>query len=246
MSLKTIPISAMDGYRKDPRVQEKYFEDRAKFLLKHGEELAQMLSEPMVMDDVSRETTDWIRWFVTNAETLICKTGDKVLGIAVLFGVQPGRTTSFMAWIAPEFREGSFRNGRMIKQLFRDVLEYAFERLKVAKIETRCCIANERAINFATKAGFRAVGVARLDYQINGALYDSVIFEYLNPALEVEPIEEILHGRESQSTPAEPVSDDDGDEQFEPGEQPPESGSCDFASARDAITRLAPIGGGSG
>lgn len=228
--LKTLICSALDSQRIPGQFRDDYFKERAQKLAQYAQEIAQALSEPLILDDNARvpdlEAAIW--HMARNFETLICKDGKNVVGIAIFSGVQPRRNANFMGWIAPEYRTGTLSNSRKIRDFWReDVLDYAFNTLGLPKFETRCVGANERAINFALRSGFAFVGIARLDFQIQGVLCDSVVFEYLNPALAIRASEERSNGRQSERTAPESIPYDDGDERPEPVELPVRSRSYD-------------------
>ena len=252
--LKTVIISLADGLQKAEQVRQKYFQDRAKLLLKnYSNELAAMFNEPMIIDQSVRPSSieELACWLVTNAETLICKDGDQVVGIGIYFGVIPGRSATFIGWISPEYRKSknfleARQKGATIKEFWQDdMIPYAFKKFEVAKIETRCCTLNQRAINFALRTGFKAVGISRLDYAIQNQLYDSVIFEYLNPVYQVEPVEEKVHAPQSKRPAAKSVSDNDGDEWSEPEQQPASARTSDELADEYAIERPVHGRGGS-
>lgn len=223
--LSTVIVSALGGLQKAEQVREKYYQDRAGRLLKYyGTELAAMFSEPMIVDQSIRPNRieQLIEFLVFNCETVICKDGDDVVGIGVFFNVAPGRQATLIGWIAPQYRKGGISAAQKIKEFWNDgVMAYAWDSLNLKKVEAKCCELNRRALAFALKAGFKAVGFCRLDYMIEETLYGSVLFECLNPAYEVQPLKEKrINGRKSKRAAAESVPDNDGNEQYEPGEQP--------------------------
>jgi len=242
MSVKTIIVSAKEGRAKAPQVQEAYFSDRSKRLSAYGAVLWEMFSEPLLADDTVRPKNleQLVSFLVQNCETLICKEDANVVGIGIFYAVFPGRTTQFIGWIAPEYRKRGFKTSKMIHDLWQDMISYGFDRLGVARVEVRCSEHNYAAAKFAIKAGFDYVGRARLDFLMQGRLYDTLIFDCINPAFQVGGLEELENVRRHKRIGAsgESVSNDVGGQQSQPERQSiPASERGLSASERDVQPR---------
>jgi RimJ/RimL family protein N-acetyltransferase len=244
-NLTFILLSAADGHAKAPQVQKKFFEARINKLLEYRPLLEQMFSESFLVTDSAKKSIDqWVFTMVTQCETFICKDGDAVLGFAVFYRESPLKAT-FFAWVAPEYRSGYSAGNKILEFLRENILPYAYGKMGLVKLETRCSVDNPKAIKFALKIGFRSIGIARLDFQSNGNLSDTVILERLNPAFEVEPVEEVQSVKPRKVEP-KPATDSLRAERHELGEPPAVERSGDSGADSDAEQREFRPSGGPG
>lgn len=219
--LKFMLLSAHQGYSKAPEIQQKYFQTRYAVLEQHRAELEQMFSEPYLVTEYAKKTIEeWMYTMVTTGETFICKDGDSVLGFLFLYFDTPAKAT-LLAWIAPAYRGGA-NDAREKTNSFlnENIFPYAWGKLGLVRIETRCSVKNGKAVKFAERIGFQHIGIARLDFKSGNELSDTVILEMVNPAYEVPPVEEIPSGKFSKSEP-EPDPSGDGRSESAGSEQLP-------------------------
>lgn len=204
--------SAQDGYAKPPAVQMQYFNQMLGALNGYRADLEQMYSESLIVDDAMRtDMNRFLEFLVTRCETLICLENKQVIAIAILHPGKAGRIVETIGWAHPEYRQGYKNQKKLLSFVYEDVLEHAFKTLKAVRIETRCHVDNRSAIRFATRVGFRAIGLARLDFQIQGQLFDSLLLELINPDYDIQPLKEKTHDdgkRERAATEPERARDD--------------------------------------
>ncbi len=223
MELKSLIVSAAQGYALAPEVQENYFKNRQELLSKYRTEIEQMMAEPLFLDDNMRGSVDaFMNFIVRRCETLICREGKEVVGIAIINVTKVNRSAELIGWVAPKYRRGYANQKKVRLFMQEDILPYAFTRMRLVRIEFRCDSRNRAALKFATNSGFEMMGIARLDLLIFGLLSDSFLLERINPAFIIQPAEEITHGSEPLSPPRQPEYSSDGDNrQYESGDDAP-------------------------
>lgn len=190
-------MSALQGYSKRPEIQKKYFEDRLAHLKVYQPAFEVMLQEPLLLDDGLRTPVDqFMVWLVTTCETLICLDDKTLVGICSFASVVPGRRAECIAWLNPAYRgPDNLKAQKIVKEFITDdILDYAWKDLGLQKITVKVAVENEPSLALVKNIGFELCGTLHQDIQIFGRLHDSFIFELLNPALTVEPIEERIHG----------------------------------------------------
>lgn len=206
-------MSAKQAYLLPDNVRQTYFEKRLQAIAKYAPIFEQLLAEPYVVDDYFRVPVDqFLGYAVTQCETLICREGDNVVGVAMFMHVIPTRSAEILAWIAPEYRKDNYAGQKAVLEFIRDdIFPYAWETLNLPRVEAIIATPNKSSIALVENIGFRKIGTARLDLQFFGQLSDSFRFELINPAYEIGEVEELIHGRES----AELRSTDYAGDQFE-------------------------------
>lgn len=128
----------------------------------------------------------YCRFMVRTQETLICKRDADVVGLACFSEIVPGRSATFLGWIAPGAREG-FGNQKMMRSfLHDDVLGYAWNTLKLIRLEARCHPGNHAAVSLLKNAGFRMVGTCQADLLLHGQLCATLLWELVNPAVVID------------------------------------------------------------
>ena len=192
--MKSILISARNGHAiKDLEARKNYFRERFQFFLKHREVLEGMVNEPwfldddLFQDDPEHAVERLIQYLVMQAETILYVENGEIVFAAAFVPNRP-RSAEFIGWINPLWRGRGYRVAKLIVEFWcEEVLDFVWNDLQLQKFETRCCVKNERALKFAMKAGMTPVGLLRLDFQIQGELFDTVLFEALNPTLVAAP-----------------------------------------------------------
>jgi ribosomal-protein-alanine N-acetyltransferase len=98
---------------------------------------------------------------------------DELLGGLTLSNVRRGvaQMASAGYWIGETFS----RQGYMTDAL-RTVVPYAFEHLRLHRLEAACLPANEASIRLLKKCGFIEEGIARKYLKINGRWEDHLLF----------------------------------------------------------------------
>lgn len=194
--LKSLIVSSSQGHALPEESRKMFFQARLNSLTKYSGAFAQMLAEPLILDDTSefrKGLPAFMQFLVLRCETIVFVLGGEVFGIAVINVRQQNRTGEIMVWVAPQFRQG-YRNQKMIRMLTREALApFLWERLKLVRVETRCAAINEHAISAAKNLRFSLIGIARLDFLIQGRLCDSVLLELVNPAYSIPPEEVLIH-----------------------------------------------------
>ncbi len=99
--------------------------------------------------------------------------GDVLLGGLTLSNVRRGvaQMASAGYWIG----EAVSRRGFMTDAL-RTVVPYAFEHLRLHRLEAACLPSNEASIRLLRKCGFAEEGIARKYLKINGRWEDHLLF----------------------------------------------------------------------
>lgn len=141
-----------------------------------------MLNEPFFVDDDFRVTPEaYAEYLVTQCDTLVCKSDEKIVGIAVFSDIRAQRSAEFIGWISPAFREG-FSNQKVTRSfLHGEVLDYAWNDLKLVKLEAWVYPENTGALALLTNLGFKYVGECAADMKINGELVATMQWELVNP-----------------------------------------------------------------
>ncbi|HIA51284.1 MAG TPA: N-acetyltransferase [Candidatus Melainabacteria bacterium] len=185
--------SSLKGKQLPANLQEKYFKDRYDLLAKYADHIVDMLSEPNFIDDMFRiPVADYLKYLVLSCETLLVQDDQEgVMGAAVFSDVLPGRHAEFGGYIVPAFREGASipRLRAVRKAMHEDVLDYAWNDLKLVKLTSRVAKINKSAIRLLENLGFRRVGELRYEMQLSGSLVDMFLYELINPTYT-----EILNG----------------------------------------------------
>lgn len=230
---KTLVVSALQGLSKPEQVRTQYYQSRYQALLKFKDVIQAILAEPLFLDDFHRvEPEVYCNFLVHSAETLICKNGSEVVGVGCFSEVVPSRSATFFGWITPAARAGFGGQKMMRSFLHEDVLDYAWNTLKLIRLEARCHPDNKAAASLLENAGFRMVGRLSSDLLIYGNLSDTLLWELVNPNYAIEPVQERVRGSVDGQPEAEEQQqlDDDADDDVEVGE-PDDSGS-DYEFAR--------------
>jgi hypothetical protein len=166
-----------------------------------------MYGEPLIVDDVLRGPPDaFLKHIVTNCETLVAMDDKTVAGVCVFNWVKKGRVAEVIGWVAPEYRNSISKGRRVLATFVEDMIPYAWKKMQAPKVIASCHIENWPAIRFAKNVGMTPVGILRKELQIKGQLYDTCLFECLNPAFEVTAIEVFKGGRQRQNPNREPAT----------------------------------------
>jgi len=195
-NLKTYTISALKGYQQQPQMRERYFQARYEALAPYKSSFQAMMDEQYLIDDMYRtDIDDYLKRLVTGCETLIFLDVKAVVGIAIFNNIVVGRSAEFAGWVAPEYRSPNYQGQKAVK-LFadEDVLDYAWNELKLVKMEARVATSNLPGQSFMKNVGFARIGEIAVDLQFYDQLFDSVLFELVNPAFRLPPVEERIHG----------------------------------------------------
>lgn len=175
-------ISSMKGNELPDNLRRQYFTDRFNRLCKYAESVQDMLQEPNFIDDLFRiPIAQYLEYLVLHCETMVVEHEGSVMGAAVLSDLIPGRRAEFGGWIHPTFREGLTNQKLVRSAMFGDVLDYAWNDLKLVKLTARCAKINKPAIRLLRNIGFRLIGESELDMQVLGNLVDTLHFECINP-----------------------------------------------------------------
>lgn len=217
-NLETEIFSSFRGYQQAPEAQLQYFQHRLDKMKAYTPAVEQMLNEPLLVDDLYRGTPeDVITFFITQTESLVCLDEGKVAGLAVFLNVIVNREAEFMGWVNPDYRSGNFENQKKIRVFLSDVMEYAWNRLNLVRMETRVSKENKPALHFAENAGFQIIGNLRKNFQTQGRLLDSVLLEAVNPKFEIPEIEKITHVRSEKTQGQQRCTDGDDPGNIESG-----------------------------
>ncbi|MEM6780945.1 MAG: GNAT family protein [Pseudomonadota bacterium] len=79
-------------------------------------------------------------------------------------------------WIDEAYERQGF-----MSEAARIIIQYAFETLKLHRINAECLPDNERSINLLKTLGFTEEGFAKSYFQIKGIWQDHVLFGLVNP-----------------------------------------------------------------
>lgn len=102
---------------------------------------------------------------------------DKVIGRISLFNIARGGMQS--ATVGYHLDEKYTGNGYM-REALTEVLNFAFNDLKLHRIEAYIMPHNERSLNLIRKVGFTEEGLKKSYMHINGEWRDHISFSYLN------------------------------------------------------------------
>ena len=240
-------MSAVEGYKLPIAIQGKYFKDRFDALKRYTGAFEQMLQEPMMFDDQHRLPLDeLLQQLVMTSEVLVCVDGDDIVGVAIFYDVCVTHSAHFGGWVSPKYRQG-FSNQKLVREFLCDnVMDYAWNDLKLIRVESKVAHENVSAHSFARHAGFDSVGYLTMEMAFFGRLCDSVIYEAVNPAYVISPVEERAHGwrREQQGsdTASESVS---GSTSPEHGDDSGGEFALEYAAggADDSLTESVGLGG---
>jgi RimJ/RimL family protein N-acetyltransferase len=217
--------SAASLRQADPKIQLTLADRRIQALSRFSAIFEDMLAQPYFLDEMCRSTLeDYIRYLVTNCETLILTADKEVVGAAIFSSIVPGRDAQFAGWVDPSYRlNAGYRRQRLVADLMREeVLPHAWNDLKLLRLESRVCIKNRPAIKFAMNAGFAPVGKLNFEFMTSRTLFDTFLLEAVNPALRLDPLTVKAQNDKSATkrSESEYVGDDD-DESFESDDESP-------------------------
>ncbi len=104
--------------------------------------------------------------------------GGQIIGALTLDNIRhgPSMTGTVGYWIGPEYA----RQGYMFEAL-EAVVNHAFSRLDLSRIEAGCLPENAPSRALLEKAGFKYEGVAQSYLQINGRWRDHVLYANIRP-----------------------------------------------------------------
>ncbi|MFP3942495.1 MAG: GNAT family N-acetyltransferase [Alphaproteobacteria bacterium] len=101
---------------------------------------------------------------------------DRMLGGCTLSNVRRGvaQAASLGYWVGEPFK-----NQGVMTRAVRALLPFAFDHLKLHRVEAACLPANEPSRRLLRRCGFTEEGYARAYLRINGAWQDHVLFAIL-------------------------------------------------------------------
>lgn len=85
-----------------------------------------------------------------------------------------GKKTSFGYWLSPEF-EGK----GIVIRCVNELIQYAFNRLDLNRIEISCAEDNVRSRALPEKLGFVKEGILRDHYYLNGDVHNLIVYSLL-------------------------------------------------------------------